>query len=176
MIIIIIIIIIWANTFLWKCWIILYKQQSHGPPSQQQFVVDIKFQKRPECERAVNYQILTVGLFWTEVGQMLDRCWTVAHMKACVEIKGVWMSSAGCWDIWLVISDQWFSIMSSYLTVTWCCVSSVCPLSCDCFRDVKRVLFVPYALHDRDAYTRTARDKFKSLGRCSTGNTWHHHR
>lgn len=33
------------------------------------------------------------------------------------------------------------------------------------FRDVKRVLFVPYALHDRDAYTKLARDKFKTLGR-----------
>ncbi|XP_022075276.1 alpha-aspartyl dipeptidase-like [Acanthochromis polyacanthus] len=31
-------------------------------------------------------------------------------------------------------------------------------------KDVKKVLFVPYALHDRDAYTKTARDKFKSLG------------
>nr|XP_046259660.1 alpha-aspartyl dipeptidase-like [Scatophagus argus] len=31
-------------------------------------------------------------------------------------------------------------------------------------QDVKRVLFVPYALHDRDAYTKTARDKFKTLG------------
>lgn len=31
-------------------------------------------------------------------------------------------------------------------------------------RDVRRVLFVPYALHDRDAYTKAARDKFKSLG------------
>ncbi|XP_028250002.1 alpha-aspartyl dipeptidase [Parambassis ranga] len=31
-------------------------------------------------------------------------------------------------------------------------------------KDVKRVLFVPYALHDRDAYTRTARDKLKTLG------------
>ncbi|XP_034549305.1 alpha-aspartyl dipeptidase [Notolabrus celidotus] len=31
-------------------------------------------------------------------------------------------------------------------------------------RDVRRVLFVPYALHDRDAYTKTARDKFKTLG------------
>lgn len=31
-------------------------------------------------------------------------------------------------------------------------------------KDVKRVLFVPYALHDRDAYTKTARDKFKTLG------------
>ncbi|KAL0985611.1 hypothetical protein UPYG_G00159430 [Umbra pygmaea] len=29
---------------------------------------------------------------------------------------------------------------------------------------VKRILFIPYALHDRDAYTKTARDKFKSLG------------
>ncbi|XP_056145771.1 alpha-aspartyl dipeptidase-like [Lampris incognitus] len=29
---------------------------------------------------------------------------------------------------------------------------------------VKRVLFVPYALHDRDAYTKTARDKFETLG------------
>lgn len=40
---------------------------------------------------------------------------------------------------------------------------SVCVV-CVCFRDVKRVLFVPYALHDRDAYTKTARDKFKTLG------------
>ncbi|XP_068185483.1 alpha-aspartyl dipeptidase-like isoform X1 [Antennarius striatus] len=31
-------------------------------------------------------------------------------------------------------------------------------------RDVRRVLFVPYALHDRDAYTQTARDKFRTLG------------
>ncbi|XP_046903323.1 alpha-aspartyl dipeptidase-like isoform X1 [Hypomesus transpacificus] len=31
-------------------------------------------------------------------------------------------------------------------------------------KDVKRVLFVPYALHDRDAYVKTARDKFRSLG------------
>ncbi|XP_068592668.1 alpha-aspartyl dipeptidase-like [Cebidichthys violaceus] len=31
-------------------------------------------------------------------------------------------------------------------------------------RDVSRVLFVPYALHDRDSYSRTARDKFTSLG------------
>ncbi|XP_065818557.1 alpha-aspartyl dipeptidase-like [Labrus bergylta] len=31
-------------------------------------------------------------------------------------------------------------------------------------KDVKRVLFVPYALHDRDAYTKTARDKLKTLG------------
>lgn len=31
-------------------------------------------------------------------------------------------------------------------------------------KDVKKVLFVPYALHDRDAYTKTARDKFKTLG------------
>ncbi|XP_037542574.1 alpha-aspartyl dipeptidase-like [Nematolebias whitei] len=30
--------------------------------------------------------------------------------------------------------------------------------------DVKRVLFVPYALHDQDAYTKTARDKFRTLG------------
>lgn len=29
---------------------------------------------------------------------------------------------------------------------------------------VSRVLFVPYALHDRDGYTRTARNKFKALG------------
>uniref|UniRef100_A0A8C5N154 Si:dkey-69o16.5 n=1 Tax=Gouania willdenowi TaxID=441366 RepID=A0A8C5N154_GOUWI len=33
-----------------------------------------------------------------------------------------------------------------------------------CFRDVKKVLFIPYALHDRDNYTKTARDKFKTLG------------
>ncbi|XP_034042934.1 alpha-aspartyl dipeptidase [Thalassophryne amazonica] len=31
-------------------------------------------------------------------------------------------------------------------------------------QDVKTVLFVPYALHDRDAYTKTARDKFQTLG------------
>ncbi|NWU21860.1 PEPE dipeptidase, partial [Dyaphorophyia castanea] len=31
-------------------------------------------------------------------------------------------------------------------------------------RKVKRVLFIPYALHDRDAYARTAREKFESLG------------
>lgn len=31
-------------------------------------------------------------------------------------------------------------------------------------KSVKRVLFVPYALHDRDGYTNTARDKFRSLG------------
>ncbi|KAJ8004489.1 hypothetical protein DPEC_G00136810 [Dallia pectoralis] len=29
---------------------------------------------------------------------------------------------------------------------------------------VKRVLFIPYALDNRDAYAKTARDKFKSLG------------
>ncbi|XP_068052165.1 alpha-aspartyl dipeptidase-like isoform X2 [Anomalospiza imberbis] len=34
---------------------------------------------------------------------------------------------------------------------------------------VKRVLFIPYALHDRDAYARTAREKFESLG---GGNTF----
>ncbi|KAI2660534.1 Alpha-aspartyl dipeptidase [Labeo rohita] len=33
-------------------------------------------------------------------------------------------------------------------------------------KEVKRILFVPYALHDRDAYTKTARDKFKTLGLC----------
>ena len=33
---------------------------------------------------------------------------------------------------------------------------------------VKRVLFVPYALHDRDAYARLARTKFNSLGECVT--------
>ncbi|XP_075968358.1 alpha-aspartyl dipeptidase [Anarhichas minor] len=31
-------------------------------------------------------------------------------------------------------------------------------------KDVKRILFVPYALHDQDAYSSTARDRFKSLG------------
>ncbi|XP_075036255.1 alpha-aspartyl dipeptidase [Mixophyes fleayi] len=29
---------------------------------------------------------------------------------------------------------------------------------------VKRVLFIPYALHDRDSYAKTARQKFESLG------------
>ncbi|XP_029462164.1 alpha-aspartyl dipeptidase-like isoform X3 [Rhinatrema bivittatum] len=36
-------------------------------------------------------------------------------------------------------------------------------------RQVKRVLFIPYALHDRDAYAETARTKFESLG---GGNTF----
>lgn len=36
-------------------------------------------------------------------------------------------------------------------------------------RKVKRVLFVPYALHDRDAYARTAREKFASLGKAGLG-------
>ncbi|KAL6454916.1 hypothetical protein MHYP_G00366430 [Metynnis hypsauchen] len=31
-------------------------------------------------------------------------------------------------------------------------------------KQVKRVLFVPYALHNRDSYTQTARDKLKTLG------------
>ncbi|XP_029462163.1 alpha-aspartyl dipeptidase-like isoform X2 [Rhinatrema bivittatum] len=31
-------------------------------------------------------------------------------------------------------------------------------------QQVKRVLFIPYALHDRDAYAETARTKFESLG------------
>ncbi|XP_034160607.2 alpha-aspartyl dipeptidase-like [Pangasianodon hypophthalmus] len=31
-------------------------------------------------------------------------------------------------------------------------------------KQVKRILFVPYALHDRDAYTKTARDKLSRLG------------
>uniref|UniRef100_A0A7M4DZB4 dipeptidase E n=1 Tax=Crocodylus porosus TaxID=8502 RepID=A0A7M4DZB4_CROPO len=29
---------------------------------------------------------------------------------------------------------------------------------------VKRILFIPYALHDQDAYAKTAREKFESLG------------
>ncbi|KAH0621664.1 hypothetical protein JD844_023207 [Phrynosoma platyrhinos] len=31
-------------------------------------------------------------------------------------------------------------------------------------RNVRRVLFVPYALHDRNAYAKMAREKFESLG------------
>lgn len=31
-------------------------------------------------------------------------------------------------------------------------------------RDIKRVLFVPYALYDRDAYANTARERFKAMG------------
>ncbi|XP_038605266.1 alpha-aspartyl dipeptidase-like [Tachyglossus aculeatus] len=31
-------------------------------------------------------------------------------------------------------------------------------------REVKRILFVPYALHDRDAYAKTVREKFEALG------------
>ncbi|XP_066543977.1 alpha-aspartyl dipeptidase isoform X3 [Amia ocellicauda] len=34
---------------------------------------------------------------------------------------------------------------------------------------VKRILFIPYALHDRDGYAKTARQKFQSLG---GGNTF----
>lgn len=30
--------------------------------------------------------------------------------------------------------------------------------------DLKRVLFVPYALHDRDAYSSTARERFQRMG------------
>uniref|UniRef100_A0AAY5EW76 Uncharacterized protein n=1 Tax=Electrophorus electricus TaxID=8005 RepID=A0AAY5EW76_ELEEL len=36
-------------------------------------------------------------------------------------------------------------------------------------KQVTRILFIPYALHDRDAYTRMARDKLKTLG---GGNTF----
>uniref|UniRef100_A0A8C0IW23 Uncharacterized protein n=1 Tax=Chelonoidis abingdonii TaxID=106734 RepID=A0A8C0IW23_CHEAB len=31
-------------------------------------------------------------------------------------------------------------------------------------RKVNRLLFIPYALHDRDAYAKTTREKFESLG------------
>ena len=31
-------------------------------------------------------------------------------------------------------------------------------------RDVKRVLFVPFALYDRDAYANTARERFQAMG------------
>lgn len=34
----------------------------------------------------------------------------------------------------------------------------------DFLRDIKRVLFVPYALYDRDAYANTARERFKAMG------------
>ena len=34
----------------------------------------------------------------------------------------------------------------------------------DFLNDLKRVLFVPFALYDRDAYTLTARDRFKKMG------------
>ncbi|RXM96506.1 Alpha-aspartyl dipeptidase [Acipenser ruthenus] len=36
-------------------------------------------------------------------------------------------------------------------------------------RKVTRILFIPYALHDRDAYAKTARQKFQCLG---GGNTF----
>ena len=35
---------------------------------------------------------------------------------------------------------------------------------CDFLGDVKRVLFVPFALHDRDAYTATAKARFAKMG------------
>src|SRR5687767_1995265 len=34
----------------------------------------------------------------------------------------------------------------------------------DFLGDLKRVLFVPFALYDRDAYALTARDRFKKMG------------
>lgn len=34
----------------------------------------------------------------------------------------------------------------------------------DFLRDLKRVLFVPFALYDRDAYALTARDRFRKVG------------
>ena len=34
----------------------------------------------------------------------------------------------------------------------------------DFLRDIKRVLFVPYALYDRGAYANTARERFKAMG------------
>ena len=34
----------------------------------------------------------------------------------------------------------------------------------DFLRDIKRVLFVPYALYDRDAYANMARERFKAMG------------
>src|SRR5688572_22946109 len=35
---------------------------------------------------------------------------------------------------------------------------------CDFLGSVKTVLFVPYALYDRDAYATTARERFKKMG------------
>ena len=35
---------------------------------------------------------------------------------------------------------------------------------CDFLGDVKRVLFVPFALHDRDAYTATTKARFAKMG------------
>ena len=34
----------------------------------------------------------------------------------------------------------------------------------DFLGDLKRVLFVPFALYDRDAYAATAKDRFNRLG------------
>ena len=64
---------------------------------------------------------------------------------------------------------QRFHFIRSAIIQSFCSVSTLlywCALFSLCFRDVKRVLFVPYALHDRDTYTKTARDKFKTLGEC----------
>jgi dipeptidase E len=35
---------------------------------------------------------------------------------------------------------------------------------CDFLGNVQKVAFMPYALHDRDAYTRTARERFQAMG------------
>ncbi|XP_056389551.1 alpha-aspartyl dipeptidase-like isoform X1 [Hyla sarda] len=51
------------------------------------------------------------------------------------------------------------------LNTAWRRVSGALPRpDTKVFRQVKRVLFIPYALHDRDAYARIARQKFESLG------------
>lgn len=34
----------------------------------------------------------------------------------------------------------------------------------DFLRDIKRVLFVPYGLYDRDAYASLARERFRAMG------------
>lgn len=53
-----------------------------------------------------------------------------------------------------------FQSSASSEQVAW----TVFPVCADTFREVKRVLFVPYALHDRDKYTQAVRAKFSTLG------------
>lgn len=48
-------------------------------------------------------------------------------------------------------------------------INCICSDQVVFFRNVKRILFVPYALSDRDAYAKTAREKFESLGKASFG-------
>lgn len=80
----------------------------------------------------------------------------------CLLHTGVYIVSLVTGTVCIIVHHRLIECISSFdhderFTVHW--------LFC---RDVKRVLFIPYALHDRDGYAKTARDKFKSLGMSST--------